>query len=152
MKLFPLFVLSIMLFGCKNNAPQVAKTEKEPSKPLSAMRAIITDPEVRIGEKDIDFTVTEWSVSGDTLIVGVQHGGGCREHDWKMYFNGAIMKSLPPQAVLQLQHLVKDGPDPCRSIIRETLKFNLTSLKSVANGKLVVKWSGDGERSAIYVY
>jgi len=152
MRLLPLILSLFLLFGCKNNAPQTAKTEKEPSKSALAMRAIITDPEVRISEKDIDFTVTEWNISGDTLLVGVQYGGGCKEHDWKMYFNGAIMKSLPPQAVLQLQHLVKDGPDPCRSIVRETLKFNLTSLKSVANGKLVVKWSGDAERSAIYSF
>jgi hypothetical protein len=152
MRLLPLILSLFLLFGCKNNAPQTAKTEKEPSKSALAMRAIITDPEVRISEKDIDFTVTEWNISGDTLLVGVQYGGGCKEHDWKMYFNGAIMKSLPPQAVLQLQHLVKDGPDPCRSIVRETLKFNLTSLKSVANGKLVVKWSGDAERSAIYAF
>jgi len=152
MRFLPLFLCAFLMFGCKNNGPKTATAEKEPVKEKPAMREIITDQEVRISEKDIDFTVTEWSISGDTLIVGVQHGGGCREHDWKMYFNGAIMKSLPPQAVFQLQHLVKDGPDPCRSIVKETLKFNLTSLRSVANGKLVVKWSGDAERSAMYVF
>lgn len=116
------------------------------------MRAIITAPEIRISEKDIDFRMQRWEVAGDTLIVQVSYGGGCREHEWNMYFNGAVLKSLPPQAILQLQHVVKDGPDPCRGMPSETLKFNLAALRPMANGKLVVKWAGDAERSATYVY
>ncbi|MCF8257501.1 MAG: hypothetical protein K9J06_08115 [Flavobacteriales bacterium] len=152
MRLIPILLSIFVLFGCKNSGSQTATAEKEPAAKKPVMREIITDSSVRISEKDIDFTVTRWDVTGDTLTVGVQHGGGCREHDWQMYFNGAVLKSLPPQAVLQLQHKVKDGPDPCRSIVRETLKFNLSSLRPMTSGKLTVKWAGDAERSATYAF
>lgn len=139
-----------MLFGCKNSGQKTTTASSSPER--LAMRAIITDAEIDISKKDIDFRVLQWAVSGDTLIVEVSYGGGCREHEWNMYFNGAVLKSLPPQAVLQLQHVVKDGPDPCRGMPSETLKFNLATLRPMANGKLVVKWAGDAERSATYVY
>ena len=155
MRFLTLLIPMAMFIGCKNNGQQtepMAKETKQPKQTKQVLRSIITDASLQHSEKDVDFTVTSWDISGDTLIVGVQHGGGCREHDWKMYSNGAVLKSLPPQAILHLKHEVKDGPDPCRAIIRETLKFNLATLKPLAAGKLVVKWSSDDKRSATYAF
>lgn len=147
-----LIIAILILGGCKNSGQNTDTTTKGTPKTTTAMLPITLDAEMRVSEKDVDYTMNRWEVSGDTLLVDVQYGGGCREHDWKMYFSGAIMKSLPPQTALHLKHEVKDGPDLCRSILRETLKFDLRSLQSVASGKLVVKWSGDSERSAIYTF
>lgn len=147
--ILPLLIVTV---GCRNSGESTAKAQKEHPKKVEAPRPIIKDPSVTISEKDVDFTVTDWAISGDTLLVGVQYGGGCREHDWRMFFNGAFLKSLPPQAILQLQHLVKDGPDPCRSVVRQSLRFDLTSIRAQTSGKLVVKWSGNAERSATYEY
>lgn len=144
-------ILTILICGCKNSGQQTATVEATAQTKTPSMRTIATDPEARTTKEGLDFTVMRWDISGDTLIVNVRYSGGCRDHGWDMYFNGAIMKSLPPQALLHLKHTVKDGPDPCRGMPTETLRFDLSTLKPVAMGKLVVKWAGDSERSAMYV-
>jgi len=148
----PIFIM--LVIGCRNNGQRsdsttapapVAKIE------TPAMRAIITDAEMATRKFNIDFTVTRWEVSADTLIVGVQYSGGCKTHDWRIYFSGAIMKSLPAQAMLQLAH-INDDDDPCRTLIKDTLKFDLTSIRQGKDGKLVVKWGADSSKAATYAY
>lgn len=144
----------MLVWGCKNNG-QKSDTTNAPSAIVEiekpAMRAIITDAEMATRKFNIDFTVTQWEVSADTLIVGVQYSGGCKAHDWRIFFSGAIMKSLPPQAMLQLAH-INDDDDPCRSLLKETLKFDLATIRQGKEGKMVVKWGADSSKAATYAY
>jgi hypothetical protein len=145
-----LTVICSMILGCKSKEKSAATAVAGTVEEKTSVRPIITDPEVHISTKEIDFTVTRWEISGHRLTVDVRYGGGCRDHGWDMFFSGGIMKSLPPQALLHLRHTVADGPDPCRGMPTETLEFDLSSLKGVASGELVVKWGGDPQRSAVY--
>ena len=173
-----LLIVAIPMLGCKNNeqsadaAPQPQKTAAapEPQKTDAApqpqkneavpqsqkmekskMRSIITDAQMASRKFNVDFTITQWAVSGDTLLIGVQYSGGCKTHDWRVYFSGAMMKSMPPQALLHVAH-INDDEDPCRSLIRETLRFDLKSMRQGQTGKVVVKWSGDSAQAATYDY
>lgn len=145
-----LTLLCTAIIGCKSKEKSTAKAEADKSETAVSVRPIITDSEAFISPKEIDYSVKRWEINGQTLTVEVQYGGGCRDHEWDMYFNGAVLKSLPPQAFLHLRHTVTDGPDPCRGMPTETLKFDLSSLKALASGEMVVKWGGDPQQSAIY--
>jgi hypothetical protein len=142
------------MIGCKSKEKSTTNSHATASETDSKtpVRPVIIDPDVFIGQKEIDYSVKRWEIVGDKLTVDVQYGGGCRDHNWEMYFNGAILKSMPPQAILHLRHTVIDGPDPCRGMPMETLQFDLSSLKNVASGELVVKWGGDAQISAVYRY
>lgn len=150
------FILLILfcstLLGCKSKEKSTVAVAADNTETVTTVRPIIVDQEAFIGPKEIDYSVKRWVIDGDRLTVDVQYGGGCRDHSWNMYFNGAILKSMPPQAILHLRHTVTDGPDPCRGMPMETLQFDLSSLKNVASGELVVNWGGDAQLSAVYRY
>ena len=73
------------------------------------------------------FTINSYSTDGDILSINVQYSGGCEDHDFDLYFNGALKKSLPPQATLCLTH--NSNGDICKALIQDTLEFNISELK-----------------------
>ena len=105
-------MLSIALFSCKStekSTSQEAKTKV--GTPSANWKPIIVDAD-RKPIKDLDFSVLKWSVKRDTLIAIVRYSGGCKEHDFNAYFSGAWLKSLPAQAVVELEHINLEN-DPC---------------------------------------
>lgn len=152
MRNFPiLLAFGLLALGCKSNDSTTKAAGMNQKIEPPKWRTILVDSEAANRKMPTDFTVSQWEVSGDTLLVDVQYSGGCKSHDWKMYFSGAMMKSLPPQALLQLEHINLES-DPCRSVVREKLKFNLSSLRQGAKGKVVVKWAGDTAKAATYAF
>lgn len=72
------------------------------------------------------FTILAARFEGDQLIVQVRYGGGCRRHDFRVLWNGALRESNPPQADFLLTH---DGhADPCRALRSETLRIDMLDL------------------------
>ncbi|MBN4062530.1 hypothetical protein JYU20_04960, partial [Bacteroidales bacterium AH-315-I05] len=67
------------------------------------------------------------TTKGDTLFLKVSYSGGCKEHKFKLYWNGGYMKSMPPQAKLYLFH--NNNGDVCRRLIKETIKFNVSPIQ-----------------------
>lgn len=61
------------------------------------------------------------------LTLVVQYGGGCREHEFTLCWDGHFMESFPLQVRLVLHH---DGNgDMCRALPTETLTFDLKALE-----------------------
>jgi hypothetical protein len=73
------------------------------------------------------FTVENALVKGDNLIMYVSYGGGCKTHEFKAYASDVYMKSMPPKLGLFIEH--NANTDLCKSIVRDTLTFDLSTIK-----------------------
>jgi hypothetical protein len=87
-----------------------------------------TSDETRVEEAqeltNSPFTFIEVAIEGDTLIAIVQYPGGCGNQP------------------IKINHL--SGLDPCRAIIRQELKFNVSDFRGTPDGTTVLlleKWT-----------
>ena len=84
------------------------------------------------------FTIKKMSLDGNILNIEVEYSGGCKDHDFKLYFNQIYMKSLPPKAKFFLVH--NANGDACRELISKTYSFDISPAKYP-----------DGKTSEIYI-
>jgi hypothetical protein len=82
------------------------------------------------------FSFIEVAIEGDTLIAQVQYSGGCGNHEFEIEKAGFLMKSLPPKQPIKINHL--SGLDPCRALIRQELKFNVSDFRGTPDGTTVL--------------
>lgn len=148
-----ILLLTIGLFSCKNNGQgsSSAKSAEAPTVKKNSTKEIIVDAAKASALAEPDFSVLTWETRKDILEVVVRYSGGCKEHDFNAYFSGAWLKSFPPQAIIGIEHVNPDK-DPCRSLVVDTLKFNLSNIKYNGGKEVVLKWSGDAEKWAKYKY
>lgn len=144
-----LSMLGIGLLSCKNNGQNTGyATAAKKEVLVSKVKEIIIENREPVKP---DFRVLEMTNANDALTVIVQYSGGCEEHDFNAYFSGGWGKSLPPQAAISLEHLNPNN-DNCRSMVKDTLEFNLKPLQFSGSKEVVVKWSVDSEKHTIYKY
>ena len=62
----------------------------------------------------------------DILTITAAFGGGCGDHEFRLFMQPAFMKSMPVQANLYFQHT--DLGDPCDAIISEDISFNIRKI------------------------
>ncbi|MDG2208871.1 MAG: hypothetical protein P8K81_02665 [Flavobacteriales bacterium] len=91
--------------------------------------------------KSTMFTVAPYvllgaEVSGDSLYVNVQYGGGCGAHQFELQVAGPPMKSLPPKQMMQLEH--KTSGDPCRALIQKVVTFDLKPYRLSPHGVTII--------------
>jgi hypothetical protein len=72
-----------------------------------------------------DFTITDAFITGDSLRVSVQYGGGCGNIDFDLLTNGLFMESDPVQLDVLLSFT---DNDPCEAVQQRMLCFDLTKL------------------------
>lgn len=140
------------LASCKNNGGGTAAgqaSEKKAEKPIITAKDIIVGADRKPVKPD--FQVLDMSVNGDLLKVIFRYSGGCEEHDFDAHFSGGWLKSLPPQAVLDFEHLNPNN-DACRSLVKDSVVYNLSALRYPGNDKVIIKWSQDKKLEAVYEY
>lgn len=98
-----------------------------------------------------NFRVYDMLVEGDILKVVFQYSGGCEEHDFLAYFNGGWLKSMPPQVVLDFDHLNPNN-DSCREMVKDTVQFNLNAVKHPGGNEVVIKCASNKRTSVTYKY
>ena len=95
------------------------------------------------------FEVLSAEVLGDTLVTVVRYGGGCGEHRFELEAHGPLMKSLPPKQLLRWVH--RSPGDPCRALISDTVRADLSAFRGTPHGTTVLQLEGhDG--NLIYTY
>jgi len=62
----------------------------------------------------------------DKLLLDTHYSGGCATHFFQLNWNGDIIKSNPPQIVLDLSH--DANGDTCKSLVTERLQFDLSTI------------------------
>jgi hypothetical protein len=82
---------------------------------------LVTEPDPRWPSDPL--TVTSAAVVGDSLVVAVEHGGGCATHDYQLVVSRSWMESFPVQVPARLSHGAHG--DACKALIRRELRFSL---------------------------
>ncbi len=72
--------------------------------------------------------IIDADVLGDTLAIQISYSGGCRTHEFQLLDTGIATKSIPPQHLLSLVHVLSD--DPCEAFLTRILFFDLLPLKN----------------------
>ena len=92
-------------------------------------------------------TVENASVSGDTLAISVNHGGGCARHSYQLVISRTWMESNPVQVPALLSHDAHG--DTCKALLRRDLRFSLTPLANAyraayqqAHGTVSIRLAG----------
>lgn len=62
-------------------------------------------------------------VVDNTLLIEVQYGGGCEDHDFELEIDYCL-ESFPVQCPVKVKD-VSRNPDYCEALITETLEFDL---------------------------
>jgi hypothetical protein len=142
MRIVLIFVLISSSFGCKTNAP--AKSQSAPTIP-----SVIVDRNYAPDRTAGKYKISSWSVEGDILTVGVGFSG-CPGSTFSAHFNGAWMKSMPPKATIVVERHSADN-DNCREMQKETLKFDLKTMRYEGQKKVTLN-SSIGSFSADYSF
>lgn len=82
------------------------------------------------------FAMKEVRVEGDSLVVVVGYGGGCRTHAFELVRKAPLVRSMPPKWPLDVVHRA-DG-DPCRAWVEERLAFDLMPFRASPHGVTVL--------------
>jgi len=76
------------------------------------------------------YEVSKMEQVGECLVVTVNHNGRSSLRDFHLLWNGAVMKSLPPIAVLKLEGSIHDEGGESTT---QEFHFNLDALKTFGN-------------------
>ncbi|MEN9333810.1 MAG: hypothetical protein RLY35_990 [Bacteroidota bacterium] len=142
-------VLACAIIGCKTKQPVVKEEDGlgMMQEMLTGNDGFITVDKAYVGPAKGDaFTILDVNVNGDSLYVGVQYSGGCKAHEFKMISNGNMLKSLPPQLPLYLEH--QANGDNCRALKTEKLAFDLKPLRT-QNGKKIKVFVNDDKAKLV---
>jgi len=139
---------------CKKKSATSTPVESEVA-PLGAvkekeLKTISIDPEYAGPHASDAFTMVSQKISGDSLLLEVQYGGGCKEHIFDMHTNLVWMKSMPPQLNLWLEH--ENNDDLCRALVTETLVFDLKNCRYAPGHEARIIINGDRENILKYTY
>ena len=127
-------------FGCTqtpNRSPNPSATDsitvddttpRTPPKP-EVLKVQVAEPS-KIPSKSDPFGIPEAHVEGDFLKLGVEYGGGCKDHVFQVYWDGSYREEEPVSVALHIHHNANN--DPCEAIVREELKVDLSPLKGDA--------------------
>jgi hypothetical protein len=147
-----LVVITLAAVACKNS-------KKSPKKDPQVQALISSKPfvyELKAVVKDTASygkdacKLSDVRVSGDTLFVKAEYGGGCKDHVFTARHNGQYMKSMPPQLNLMIDH--NGNGDSCRELIHESLAFDLKSCRNGKSGSIVLLINGDRSNKVTYTY
>ncbi len=140
------FALQLSFVACKH--------KKEAAQAPAVATDTLVAPTVKQVLKDSSysnktdpFTIASVNLQGDLLAIWVTYSGGCETHDFNLIWKGEMLKSLPVQLPLYLNH--KSNGDACRASITEEHIFNMASLRqpNAKSVKLVL-----GEFQVLYKY
>ena len=85
-------------------------------------------------------------IEGDSMMIDVRYGGGCKEHVFALDA-GPMLKSLPPKQLLSISH--DANGDNCRALITKTIAIYLVAYRRSPRGITVIVLDG---QELIYEY
>lgn len=139
MKYLTLFLIIIVLpvfSSCK--ARQAASHNL-----AEAPKELIIDKEFQFVEvKTVSINAAE--IKEDVLTLSLNYHGGKGIHSFDLYFDGIIMKSMPPQVSLFLKHI--HTQENCEKLITETVSFDIKKLQMGKTGTVIIRLPGFNER------
>jgi hypothetical protein len=148
---------SLLMVQCKKKKEVIKETVQntisegtQPSELKNTLQPIVGDRDYKWPGSTDPFTMLSQRVSGDTLFLQVQYGGGCKDHVFTMNTQLMWMKSLPPQLNLWLEHESND--DMCRALLTKELTFDLKGVRSPTGNKVSLIINNDREKTVAYTW
>jgi hypothetical protein len=129
MRLGVVLLIMLSVVACKNRK---TTTETSAAKNVKHKDVVVHDT-YNLPKDNADFDVESASIKGDLLTMIVTYSGGCKEHVFTAHATKVYMKSMPPQIGLMIEH--QNNGDDCRSIVTDTLMFNLVPVRYPGNEK-----------------
>jgi hypothetical protein len=140
--LLPWFAIGVLTSACSSAASDGSNA------PLSAAGA---ETIILAGPNDAwpsdPLAIEAARIQGDTLVATITHGGGCRDHDYRVVASTAWMESFPVQVLARISH--DAHADACRALLRRELRVSLAPLARAyreayreASGSLVLRLTG----------
>ncbi len=117
--------LFILFLGCDRFNPSSSSFQTDTT--YSAI--IMVDDLSSAGLATDNAQIKSAILSSDVLTIVAQYGGGCKQHDFKLYGSKRFLESFPPQADIVLSHSANG--DACKALITDSLRFSLTRLREV---------------------
>lgn len=108
--------------------------KSQTSAPVETKKIIVEQGHAVNEEKT--YTINSFSVEADVLTLNLTYKGGCGKHNFELYSNGLLMKSLPPQLDVILEH--RQENETCTDEKKQTLKFDLAPIKKPGNPKVIL--------------
>jgi hypothetical protein len=135
-------VFSLWLAACQSSGPSV---------PRSTSWSFLSRPEADTALKGSDpFRLDSARVEGDSLILFVAYGGGCRQHVFSPFSSDYVLKSLPPQVDLWFVHDA-DG-DACEAFIHRRLAFDVRPAAEKLQGEGTLRLHAPGDSLLLLPY
>lgn len=148
MKMLWVLLSAALILGCKSKEAQVATNGEKKGTPVEqkqdASVPVIQTMEMAEFDSGDNYTVLGTSVNGDVVSIVVQYGGGCETHQFDLFADPRIMKSMPPQQNIVLKH--NANGDNCRALITDTVHFDLKPIRIGEKGSIVLRLYGTEER------
>lgn len=129
--------LSVGLMACKTGKNVKSKDGKGKNMVVVQQNKDYVQPE------DMpSFEITDMKIEGDIAELFITYSGGCNQHEFKAYFNGAFMKSMPPKVNVMIEHDSKG--DSCRELVSDTLYIDLKEVRYTKDkpGTVIVLFNG----------
>lgn len=92
---------------------------------------VIIDSSFSVDNKNMRMNILNMQLNKDVLTMEINYSGGCKEHQFNLYTNGAAENNK-----LQLFLVDMQNEDFCKMLLTDTLKFNLSNLKTISKNKL----------------
>ena len=90
---------------------------------------VISESQYNSAETD-EYIVNKANITGDSLMIEIQYGGGCGPVGYELYTDGLFMESNPVQLNILLAFA---DDDPCEMVVKKNLCFDLSDLASYYN-------------------
>lgn len=81
--------------------------------------------EVGAPESGFEVDASDAAIEGDILTLTLRHGGGCGDHNYRMFWNGSFQKTDPLQASLVIRDETEDF---CEALISSRVSFDLSAM------------------------
>jgi hypothetical protein len=131
------------LAACSNSA---ADGSSAPLAASSAETIVLGNPDDARWPAD-PLTIESAQIRADTLVATVVHGGGCRDHDYRVVVSTTWMESFPVQVPAKVSH--NANGDVCKALLRRELRVSLAPLAQAyrdayrqTNGSIVLRLAG----------
>lgn len=121
--------ISILLFiitgiSCKSNI-NTSNSNNQKGIP------VIIDSSFSVDNKNMRMNILNIQLNKDVLTMEINYSGGCQEHNFNLYSNGKIENNTMQLFLVDMQN-----EDFCKMLLTDTLKFNLSNLKTISKNKL----------------
>lgn len=92
---------------------------------------VVIDSSFSVDNKNMRMNILNIQLNKDVLTMEINYSGGCQEHNFNLYSNGKIENNTMQLFLVDLQN-----EDFCKMLLTDTLKFNLSNLKTISKNKL----------------